>query len=113
MSRLLVPIIALLFLLVALWPNAGSLYELTGEETLPAQVRGAVQWVYSAIRPQPDQAPLAVNQDANVPPFGMNTFLQQEVLPEVREQTLSHLHDAGFKFIRQQFPWEDIVCGPT
>jgi hypothetical protein len=38
----------------------------------------------------------------------MNTFLQQEVLPEVREQTLSHLHDAGFKFIRQQFPWEDI-----
>ncbi len=108
MSRLLVPAIAFLILLVALWPNAGSLYDLTGEETFLAQVRGTVHWLHTAIRPQPDQAPFAVDEDAIVPPFGMNTFLQQEVLPEVREQTLSHLHDAGFKFIRQQYPWEDI-----
>ncbi len=108
MSRLLVPAIAFLILLVALWPNAGSLYDLTGVEMFLAQVRGTFHWLHTAIRPQPDQAPFAVDEDAIVPPFGMNTFLQQEVLPEVREQTLSHLHDAGFKFIRQQYPWEDI-----
>jgi hypothetical protein len=38
----------------------------------------------------------------------MNTFLEQEVLPEVREEVLNMLHTAGFGFVRQQFPWEDI-----
>jgi hypothetical protein len=38
----------------------------------------------------------------------MNTFLQNEVLPEVREQSLQMLNEAGIKFIRQQFQWEDI-----
>ena len=38
----------------------------------------------------------------------MNTFLEQEVLPEVREEILSMLSAAGIRTIRQQFPWEDI-----
>ncbi len=41
-------------------------------------------------------------------PYGMNTFLEQEVLPEVREEILRMLSDSGFRYIRQQFPWEDI-----
>ena len=32
------------------------LYDLTGEETLPAQLRGVVHWLNTAIRPQPDLA---------------------------------------------------------
>jgi hypothetical protein len=101
-------IAGLLLLLIGLWPNAGSLYDLTGEEELPGQLRGSVQWMYSAIRPQPRQA-----EDAQITwqietPFGMNTFLEQEVLIEVRAQTLKMLGDAGFRYIRQQFPWEDI-----
>ena len=112
MSRKRIPVLiavmAAILLLVALWPDADSLYDLTGEEALPGQLRGVVHWMYSAVRPQPEQAPEAELAHAEVVPFGMNTFLQGEVLPEVREQSLQMLRDAGFGYIRQQFPWEDI-----
>ena len=108
MSRKVIPVLALLVLIIALWPNATSLYDLTGEEELPGQMRGIVHWMYTAIRPQPDQAPNAEFAYADDVPFGMNTFLQQEVLPEVREESLHLLSDAGIKYIRQQFAWEDI-----
>ncbi len=106
--RKILPIIALLLLLVGLWPDARSLYDLTGEEALAGQVRGLVHWFYSAVRPQPNLAPAEANQYADVSPFGMNTFLQNEVLPEVRQQSLQMLNEAGIQYIRQQFPWEDI-----
>ena len=108
MLRKIVPLVALVFLIVALWPNSGSLYELTGEEELPGQLRGVIQWMYTAIRPQPDHAVDAEINYAGVVPYGMNTFLEQEVLPEVREQSLQMLSEAGIQTIRQQFPWEDI-----
>jgi hypothetical protein len=101
-------IAALILLVVAFWPRATSLYDLTGEESLPGQVRGLIHWLYSLVRPQPDHAPTQDIDLAAVSPYGMNTFLEQEVLPEVREEILSKLHEAGFGFIRQQFPWEDI-----
>jgi hypothetical protein len=41
-------------------------------------------------------------------PFGINVFLEQEVEPEKRERTLQMVSEAGFKWIRQEFPWEDI-----
>jgi hypothetical protein len=103
-----VALVAGVLLLVALWPDANSLYELTGEETLPSQLRGVLHWLNTAVRPQPELAAEAQIAHADVSPFGMNTFLQQEVLPEVREESLRRLHEAGFTFIRQQFPWEDI-----
>ena len=103
-----IALLATIVLLIALWPNASSLYDLTGEEELPGQLRGVVHWMYTAIRPQPDLAPEAQIAYADVEPYGMNTFLQQEVLPEVREESLRLLNEAGFRFIRQQFAWEDI-----
>lgn len=107
-SRKLIVILAGIILIFALWPSATSLYDLTGEETLPSQLRGVIHWLNTAIRPQPDLASETEVAYQGVSPFGMNTFLQQEVLPEVREESLSMLHQAGFDFIRQQFPWEDI-----
>ncbi len=108
MSRWLVPVLSVILLLVALWPDSRSFYELTGEEELPGQLRGLTHWLYSAIRPQPDQARDVVVNYSDVVPYGMNTFLQQEVLPEVRQESLQLLSDAGIVYIRQQFPWEDI-----
>jgi hypothetical protein len=108
MQRKIMPLVALVFLIVALWPNSGSLYELTGEEKLPGQLRGVIHWMHSAIRPQPDHAFDAEINYAGVVPYGMNTFLEQEVLPEVREKSLQLLSEAGIQTIRQQFPWEDI-----
>jgi len=45
---------------------------------------------------------------AGVCPFGINVFLEQEVEPEKRERTLQMISEAGFCWIRQEFPWEDI-----
>jgi hypothetical protein len=83
-------------------------WELTGEEAPLAQTRGMVEWGGSALRAQPQTAPLTVMPHTDVNPFGVNTFLQLEVEPEKRERQMQMIADAGFGWIRQQFPWEDI-----
>jgi len=100
-------LLGLLLLFAALWPNADSLYNLTGEEGWKGQAAGMVHWGITAVRPQPQ---LAADASPSSPPspFGMNTFLQQEVEPEKRERTLQLLNEANFGFIRQEFTWEDI-----
>ena len=100
--------VALLMVLVALFPPTLFPYGLTGEEQLAGQLRGVVHWLHTAIRPQPELAPGAGMQFAEVSPFGVNTFLQSEALPEVRQRSLEMISGAGFDFIRQEFPWEDI-----
>lgn len=100
--------VALLLLFFALWPHASSLYDLTGEEAPAAQLRGVIHWLNTAVRLQPDYAPTAVAPSVNISLLGMNTFLQQEVEPAKREQSLQMIQEAGFTFIRQEFTWEDI-----
>jgi hypothetical protein len=99
---------SLLALVIALWPAADSLYDLTGEESWQGQLRGIVHWINTAVRPQPALAPQAVDLEADVAPFGMNTFLQLEVETAKRERSLQLIRDAGFGYIRQEFSWEDI-----
>ena len=41
-------------------------------------------------------------------PFGVNTFLQLEVEPAKRERQMQMIEEAGFRWIRQEFTWEDI-----
>lgn len=101
-------ITAVLALTIGLLPPTQSLADLTGEEARLAQLRGLMQWAYTAVRPQPKLAPQAVMHHADVPARGVNTFLDLEVLPEVRAQSLQMAYDAGFRFIRQPFPWADI-----
>ncbi len=108
MLRKLIFLLSLTGILVAVWPQARSLRDLTGEESLPGQLIGVLHWFNTATRPQPDLALDADVQHVDVSPFGMNIFIQHEALPEVREQVLETLSDAGFKFVRQQFSWEDI-----
>ncbi len=104
----LVVLLAAMGLLVSLWPAATSLYDLTGEEILLAQLRGVGHWVNTAVRPQPQLAPNSDIQYTDVSPFGVNTFLEQEAEEIKREQSLQMAADAGFVFIRQEFPWADI-----
>jgi hypothetical protein len=106
--RRLLLTVSLIALVISLTPRANSLYDLTGEEEPAAQLRGVIQWLNTAIRPQPDLAPASIDDHANVSPFGINTFLQQEAEIIVRERSLELIHDAGFRFIRQEFAWEDI-----
>lgn len=83
-------------------------YGITGEEDLLPQVRGLLQRASDLTR-----TPLALRPEtpiahAGVNPFGINTFLEQEVEPAKREQQLQLISAAGFRWIRQEFPWYDI-----
>ncbi len=92
-----------------LWfSSARRRFELTGEERLLPQVHGIVQWAFRWTRPLPHVATQASVAYTTLPPFGVNTFLEQEVEPAKRARTLEMIHDAGFHWIRQSFPWYDI-----
>ena len=85
-----------------------GLWYLTGEEDPASQALGFVYYLGNYIRAQPDTQPMTPINHADVSPFGINTFLQQEVEIAKRERTLELVREAGFTMIRQQFPWEDI-----
>jgi hypothetical protein len=89
-----------------LWSD--FLFRVTGEESLPAQIRGGLEWLGNITRPQPETADFVPVANAGLNPFGVNTFLQEEVEPTKRELAIQMIADAGFKWIRQEFPWEDI-----
>jgi hypothetical protein len=89
-----------------LWSDL--LYSLTGEEFLPAQVRGTLEWLGNIARPRPDTEDWLPVANAGANPFGVNTFLEQEVEPQKRERAVQMIADAGFHWIRQEFSWEDI-----
>ena len=99
-------LIAALALTYPLWTD--FLFHVTGEESLPAQVRGGLEWLGNLARPQPETADFVPVANAGVNPFGVNTFLEQEVELEKRELSVQMIADAGFHWIRQEFPWEDI-----
>ncbi len=80
----------------------------TGEETPLAQLRGLVEVAGNLLRHPLDTDPLAaIDHKADVP-YGVNTFLQQEVEADKIEAMLRMIHAAGFRWLRQEFPWEDI-----
>ncbi len=84
------------------------MFERTGEEELPGQLRGVLQRATDFLHPQPRTADYAPMPHAGVNPFGINVFLNQEVEEQKRERSLQMIADAGFRWIRQEFPWEDI-----
>jgi len=88
--------------------KVGGMFAWTGEENLLPQVRGMGQLVTNVLHPQPRTAPDVPVAHAGVNPFGINAFLEQEVEEWKREQSLQMIADAGFHWIRQEFPWEDI-----
>lgn len=83
-------------------------WSVTGEETPMAQARGMIEWIMSHTRPQPRTQPMTPIQHTGYNPYGINTFLQLEVESEKVEAQLQMIRDAGFTWIRQQFPWEDL-----
>ncbi|MGI6209899.1 MAG: cellulase family glycosylhydrolase [Anaerolineae bacterium] len=88
--------------------QSGTLRRWTGEEELLPQIRGAWHLASGLLRPQPETADYVPVRYAGVSPFGVNTFLEQEVEPQKREQAVAMIAAAGFHWIRQEFPWEDI-----
>ena len=85
-----------------------AIWSLTGEETPLAQIRGAIEVAGNLVRHPLDTAPLAaIDHKADIP-YGVNTFLQQEVEADKIDGMLGMIRAAGFRWLRQEFPWEDI-----
>jgi hypothetical protein len=110
--RILLLTLMILFVGIGAWLARDTvrdrLFNLTGEsETLP-QIRGFFQYLSNYTRPAPQTDDSAVVAHAGVNPFGVNTFLQLEVEEAKRERQMQVLYEAGFRWIRQEFPWEDI-----
>lgn len=99
-------VVVLALLLAARVPR--DLRGLTGEENRAAQFRGVGHWLSGQLRPQPTLAPLEPVRHAGMYPYGVNTFLQLEQEPDKVEQALDMIAAGGFRWIRQEFPWEDI-----
>ncbi len=84
------------------------MWQQTGEEAFLAQVKGLSDLAGDLLRPRLALAADAPLQHADVNPFGVNTFLEQEAEPAKRAQAVRMAADAGFHWLRQEFTWEDI-----
>lgn len=107
---LLLGVAALVFAAWFTLPStAQQLMALTGEEERVSQLRGLWNLLLDQARP-----PLQLAADAeikhvkDVSPFGVNTFLEQEVEEAKRDRSLQMISESGFAWVRQQFPWADI-----
>lgn len=107
--RWLFSVLFVLLIALGVAPQFSSAaFSLTGEvETLP-QVRGLLDLLGQLIRPPLALAPEAAVAYADVNPYGINTFLHQEVESVKREKQVQLLAEAGFHWLRQEFPWYDI-----
>ena len=109
MKRLLV-VIPLILLLLALGvflardSISQPLADWTGEEDTEWQIKGLYYLAVSAIQPPYETADFAPMKYTDVNPFGINVFLEQEVEESKIRQSLQLIRDAGFHWIRQEFP---------
>ena len=89
-------------------PGQGVLFYLTGEQALLPQIKGLSDLAADVLRPRLHTADFAAVAHAGVNPFGVNVFLEQEADPAKRELAVRMASEAGFHWLRQEFPWEDI-----
>lgn len=85
-----------------------QLFYLTGEEKTLPQISGVIQYLLTRLQPPLQTADEIPVQYADFKPYGVNTFLQHEVEPQKREEAMRLIAEAGIKWIRQEFTWEDI-----
>jgi len=98
----------LALLLLAPNPSRQLLWSLTGEADFLPQIKGLSDLAGGMLRPSLDLAPREVGEHAGISPYGVNVFLEQEVEPVKRERAVQLAAQAGFRWLRQEFTWEDI-----
>ena len=102
-----IPILTLALTFAIFW-RTNALYGVTGEEDFAAQLKGLSDLAADRMRPRLHLANDVPAAYSGVNPFGVNVFLEQEPDPAVREQAVRMASEAGFHWLRQEFPWEDI-----
>lgn len=85
-----------------------TLADWTGEQDPSYQLRALGLMALGWLQPPHDTADYAPMPYTDLPPFGINTFFEQEVEDAKVRLGMQLIKDAGFKFIRQEFPWEDL-----
>lgn len=83
-------------------------YNQTGEESIPGQIQGMIEVSGNLIRLPAQTAPLSPVEHTDIFPYGINTFFEQETEIDKMQVQFQMISDAGFGWIRQEFPWEDI-----
>lgn len=79
-----------------------------GETDYLAQIKGLTDLLRQAWRPRVntlDALPTATYAQA---PYGVNAFLHHEVGQNRRRQVIALAAQAGFAYLRQPMPWEDV-----
>lgn len=84
------------------------IYNQTGEETVIGQIQGMVELSGNLIRLPLQEERFTPIQHTDIYPYGVNTFFEQEADPDKMRVQFQMISDAGFGWIRQEFPWEDI-----
>jgi len=109
-SAVLAAILLLGLALVRLTATASEfLRDWTGEQKLVEQIKGLGALVLIRLeQPTLDVQPYEPIPHSSMNPYGINTFLEQEVDDWKIHRSLRLISEAGFKWIRQEFPWEDI-----
>lgn len=85
-----------------------GMWSMTGEEALLSQIKGLSDLGAGLVRPQLELKSDTPMMHVDLSPFGVNVFLEQEAEPAKRELAVQMAADAGFKWLRQEFVWEDI-----
>jgi len=108
-ARLFVTLVVLFLTVVVRQPLADALFAWTGEEDVVEQVKGlgALMLIRFTQRPL-ETAPFTPMPHTGLNPYGVNTFLEQEGEEAKIRRSLQMIRDAGFRWIRQEFPWQDI-----
>ncbi|MHB1296388.1 MAG: cellulase family glycosylhydrolase [Anaerolineae bacterium] len=106
---LLITLLLVVGLIVGLPALRRAMSHWTGEEAFTEQVKGTVALAWLRLtQPEPRTDPYVPVAHAGVSPFGVNTFFEQEVEPEKIARSMALISEAGFRWIRQEFPWEGI-----
>jgi hypothetical protein len=85
-----------------------ALFALTGEERLFSQLKGLTDLSADLLRPRLHLEPDVAVQNTDLNPYGVNVFLNEEADPAKREESVRLAAEAGFHWLRQEFPWQDI-----
>lgn len=84
------------------------MWQQSGESDFLPQIKSVSDLASDLLRPGLSLASNVEIAHTNVNPFGVNTFLEQEVEPAKRALAMRMAKEAGFHWLRQEFPWEDI-----
>ncbi len=115
MLRILLSVVALAAVLalagLAAWGPLlrPAIYARVGEHSTRELIKGIGAYIGQQLsQPALDLAPYIPIRYSDECPYGVNAFLEQEVDPAKVARSLDMMQAAGFHFVRQEFPWEDI-----